>query len=104
MVYEYTVITSQLDIINKEPQILTAPRKFMFLRYFHWLTFATDFLLGPAEIVARYVHHGFFDDALSSARIFGLDLSSIFERLADRCLRLSHPSAPSLQVFCCLYE
>ncbi|GAA5862780.1 hypothetical protein JCM8547_006543 [Rhodosporidiobolus lusitaniae] len=52
----------------------------------------TNFHLDPEAVVALFSQTGAFDQAFSAGAVLGVDLSSLFEVVAERCVSLSlHP-------------
>ncbi|KAG9016926.1 hypothetical protein FRB93_009456 [Tulasnella sp. JGI-2019a] len=47
------------------------------------------FLIGPVDIVSRYIQNGAFDEAIGAARSLDVSMTAIFENLTSRCLELS---------------
>jgi nuclear pore complex protein Nup160 len=56
------------------------------------LELPTDFHLDHEAVVALFSQTGAYDQAFSAGRVLGVDLSSLFETVAERCVALSlHP-------------
>ncbi|KAH6915289.1 nucleoporin Nup120/160-domain-containing protein [Coprinopsis sp. MPI-PUGE-AT-0042] len=72
----YTLLSAQIDIIKREPDILASP----------------EFLLPPPVIVMRLAHHNLLNQALSVASGLGVDMTDLFIQLASQCVRLSKAS------------
>lgn len=49
----------------------------------------SGFMVGPLDIVSRYVQNGAYDDAMGAARSLDVPMTMIFENLTSRCMQLS---------------
>ncbi|KAG8865283.1 hypothetical protein FRB96_000173 [Tulasnella sp. 330] len=47
------------------------------------------FLIGPIDIVSRYIQNNAFDEAMGAARSLDVPMTAIFENLTSRCVALS---------------
>ncbi|OSX60529.1 hypothetical protein POSPLADRAFT_1066767 [Postia placenta MAD-698-R-SB12] len=74
MQYEYTLLTARLELIRREPTLLSAG----------------GLLLPPQSAVIRLAQMNHFNMAIATARSLDVDMSELFGHLARQCLRLSH--------------
>ncbi|KAK7060140.1 hypothetical protein VNI00_000904 [Paramarasmius palmivorus] len=72
--YDYTLLSAQLDLIQKDPSLLTSP----------------NFLLPPSSIVLRLAQSNRFNLAMATARSLDVDMTDLFAHLTTQCLKLSH--------------
>ncbi|KAF8335076.1 nucleoporin Nup120/160-domain-containing protein [Cantharellus anzutake] len=70
---EYTLLMSKLRLARESPNLQAALVR----------------TLTKEDIIAHYVQLGLFDLAMSNARTFRLDMSSIFGILTSRCMRIA---------------
>ncbi|KIO30211.1 hypothetical protein M407DRAFT_20680 [Tulasnella calospora MUT 4182] len=73
---EYMLVLSRLALAHRYPQHDIA-----------------NLVIGPEDIVSRFVQEGAFDDALSNARSLGVPMTALFESLTARCIHLSRAGA-----------
>ncbi|KAG8956665.1 hypothetical protein FRC04_000143 [Tulasnella sp. 424] len=73
---EYMLVLSRLALAHRYPQHDIA-----------------NLVIGPEDIVSRFVQEGAFDDALSNARSLGVPMTALFESLTARCIHLSQAGA-----------
>ncbi|GAA5831797.1 hypothetical protein JCM11251_003887 [Rhodosporidiobolus azoricus] len=72
---EYTIALARLQLADEFPELER-----------------TNFHLEPEAVVALFTQIGNFEQAFSSGRVLDVDLSSLFETVAERCVSLSlHP-------------
>ncbi|GAA5902148.1 hypothetical protein JCM6882_006713 [Rhodosporidiobolus microsporus] len=72
---EYTIALARLQLADEFPELER-----------------TNFHLDPEAVVALFTQVGNFEQAFSSGRVLDVDLSSLFETVADCCVSLSlHP-------------
>ncbi|KZT41120.1 hypothetical protein SISSUDRAFT_1059684 [Sistotremastrum suecicum HHB10207 ss-3] len=69
---ELCIVNARLDLVQIDSVFLRSP----------------DLLLGKQDIIRRYTELGSFDKALAFAHTLGEDMTEIFERLTEICLRL----------------
>ncbi|KAI0245682.1 nucleoporin Nup120/160-domain-containing protein [Lactifluus subvellereus] len=73
VIAEYTLLSAQLDLVRKDPELLRA--------------IAT--LRSPESVVLRLVQNNRFNLAMATARTLEVDLTDLFSHLTRQCLRLS---------------
>ncbi|KAG8969377.1 hypothetical protein FRB90_010750, partial [Tulasnella sp. 427] len=73
---EYMLVLSRLALAHRYPQHDIA-----------------NLVIGPEDIVSRFVQEGAFDDALSNARSLGVPMITLFENLTARSIQLSQARA-----------
>lgn len=61
----------------------------------------TDFSLEPEAVVALFQQTNAFDQAFVAGRILGVDLSSLFESITERCVQLSSYPESYVEIFPC---
>ncbi|THU83924.1 hypothetical protein K435DRAFT_870799 [Dendrothele bispora CBS 962.96] len=71
--YDYTLLSIQLDLIRKEPSLLSS----------------NEFLLPPESIILRLAQANRFNLAMATARSLKVDMTDLFAHLTTQCLRLS---------------
>lgn len=92
MQYEYTLLTARLELIRREPTLLSAGGGLeLSPDMFYTLTARSlGLLLPPQSAVIRLAQMNHFNMAIATARSLDVDMSELFGHLARQCLRLSH--------------
>jgi nuclear pore complex protein Nup160 len=91
MQYDCALLRAQIDLIRKDPSILTSQGKSICLLIqcsIH--IFSTEFLIPPALVVMRLVNMNFYEQALTTARTLGVNMTDTFSQLTVHCLRLKN--------------
>ncbi|KAH9482452.1 Nuclear pore complex protein Nup160 [Psilocybe cubensis] len=73
MEYEYILLRAQIDIIKRDPSILSSP----------------EYLLPPALIVMRLAQANQYTQAMATARSLKVDMTDVFIHLTNQCIRLT---------------
>jgi len=71
--YEYTLLCARLDLVRKDPSLLSTG----------------DFLLPPSSIVLKLVQSNRFNTAMATARSLNVDMTDLFTHLTSQCMRIS---------------
>jgi len=74
MQYEYTLLSARLELIRRDPTLLSAG----------------GLHLSPPSIVLRLAQMSRFNMAMATARSLDVDMVDLFGHLTTQCLRLSH--------------
>ncbi|KZW04416.1 hypothetical protein EXIGLDRAFT_743861 [Exidia glandulosa HHB12029] len=77
--WEYTLVVGRLDLWRRDRNIL-----------------GTSLQLSAADVVAGYSQENLFDAALTCGRALGQDLTHVFMRLTEQCVRLATREIPLL--------
>lgn len=78
MQYEYTLLSARLELIRRDPTLLSAG----------------GLTLSPPSIIMRLAQNNLFSVAMATARCLKEDMTDLFGQLTRQCLRLSrHPDA-----------
>lgn len=95
MQYDCTLLRAQIDLIRKDPSLLSSQGKFFFeldafmVRLSNVVNPIPEFLMPPALIVLRLANMNFYEQALTTARALDIDMTDVFTQLATHCLRLT---------------
>lgn len=89
--HEYTLVSSRLELIRRQPDLLAASRKCCSTHRERTRVHVahTEHFLTGEQIVSAYAQAGSYDYAMSVARSMGVDMKELFERLTLQCLRLA---------------
>ncbi|EIW82466.1 hypothetical protein CONPUDRAFT_123432 [Coniophora puteana RWD-64-598 SS2] len=79
--FDYTLVTARLQLIKKDPSLLSAP----------------DLLMSPAAVILKLGQTNQFDMAMTMARDLKVDMGDLFAMMTTQCLRLARDPAGVLQ-------
>ncbi|KAG5654657.1 hypothetical protein H0H81_009905 [Sphagnurus paluster] len=90
MQYEYALLEAQIDMIRREPTLLSSPGQYSQLSFAYIpIDPQVEFLLQPSVIVLRLAQAKQFTLAMATARSLKVDMTDLFSHLTGQCLRLS---------------
>ncbi|TCD70458.1 hypothetical protein EIP91_003219 [Steccherinum ochraceum] len=78
--HEYALLAAQVELIRVQPQFL----------------YVNEILSQPLSVVLKLAQLNLFDTALSAGQALGVDMTDVFSRLTNQCLRFSQNPAAVL--------
>ena len=86
---EYTHLAANIELMRRDPSLLLSGGKHDVRLPAHNCSLFPEPIVTPWVTVSKLTQEGQYDLAMHTAKVLGVDMSELFQRLASHCLQLS---------------